>query len=101
MSLAASPPSAASAACPTFSGLTRPYTASFGETVIIYEGSQRFTPLTLTPGGTLQNRFGVFHHSEIVGVRYGGKVRGGARSRGRRGAAGGAFYEYWRRGGVF
>ena len=66
------------ALAPTFAGVGRGFTPSMGETVIIYEGGQAFTPAKLVPGGSFQNRFGVFKHEDFVGHRYGSKVRAAA-----------------------
>jgi tRNA (adenine57-N1/adenine58-N1)-methyltransferase catalytic subunit len=66
------------ALAPTFAGVGRGFTPAMGETVIIYEGGQAFTPAKLVPGGSFQNRFGIFKHEDFVGHRYGSKVRAAA-----------------------
>jgi tRNA(1-methyladenosine) methyltransferase and related methyltransferases len=45
-----------------------------GDTVIIYEDIQTSTIVKLTLSGTFDNRFGKFHHKDIIGKQYGSKI---------------------------
>ena len=46
-----------------------------GDLVIVYEGHEKMKPVYVTPGGTLQNRFGVFRHRDWIGGTFGRKAR--------------------------
>ena len=46
-----------------------------GDLVIISERHDSFSPIYVKRGATFQNRFGKFHHDDIIGQHYGGKVR--------------------------
>jgi tRNA (adenine57-N1/adenine58-N1)-methyltransferase catalytic subunit len=70
-SLASAPSSSSSVSSAT---VARP-----GDTVIIYEGPSRLSPLTLVPGETFQNRFGIFSHDDILGKGLGRRIRARAR----------------------
>lgn len=45
-----------------------------GEHVIIYEGFQKASYVILKPGGVFNNRFGAFHHDDLIGAQYGARV---------------------------
>ncbi|KAJ4813675.1 tRNA (Adenine(58)-N(1))-methyltransferase catalytic subunit TRMT61A [Rhynchospora pubera] len=45
-----------------------------GDTVIVYERHDSMRAVTVSPGSDLQNRFGVFQHSDWVGKPFGSKV---------------------------
>ncbi|KAJ4801876.1 tRNA (Adenine(58)-N(1))-methyltransferase catalytic subunit TRMT61A [Rhynchospora pubera] len=45
-----------------------------GDTVIVYERHDCMRAVTVSPGSELQNRFGVFKHSDWVGKPFGSKV---------------------------
>ena len=42
-----------------------------GHVVIVYEGINRLTHIVATRGKTYCNRYGAFHHDDIIGKRYG------------------------------
>ncbi|GAB2225766.1 hypothetical protein Droror1_Dr00021531 [Drosera rotundifolia] len=42
--------------------------------VIIYTSPTTLKPITITPTGTFQNRFGLFRHSDFIGRPFGSKV---------------------------
>uniref|UniRef100_A0ACD5UPF1 Uncharacterized protein n=1 Tax=Avena sativa TaxID=4498 RepID=A0ACD5UPF1_AVESA len=45
-----------------------------GDTVVVYERHDAMRAVTVTAGGVLQNRFGVFRHAEWLGRHFGSKV---------------------------
>lgn len=45
-----------------------------GDLVIVSERYDHFVPLYCKAGGSFQNRFGLFHHDDIIGQSYGSKV---------------------------
>lgn len=49
-------------------------TIAAGDVVIIWMTRENSMPLTVTPGVELNNRFGVFSHSDLIGLPYGAKV---------------------------
>lgn len=51
----------------------RPFQA--GDLAIVVERHDSFVPLYLTPGEKYMNRFGAFHHDDILGRPFGAKVR--------------------------
>lgn len=46
-----------------------------GDSVIVYESRIALTPLVLERGKTFGNRFGTFHHADLIGIPYGSRVR--------------------------
>lgn len=46
-----------------------------GDLVIISERHDSFQPLYVKKGVSFQNRFGEFHHDDIIGKNFGSKVR--------------------------
>ncbi|KAF8349512.1 tRNA methyltransferase complex GCD14 subunit [Amanita rubescens] len=47
---------------------------SAGDTVIIWMTRDIIQPIVVTPGQDINNRFGYYRHSDLVGVPYGSKV---------------------------
>lgn len=47
---------------------------SDGDTVIVYERHDSMRAVKVTPGSDLQNRFGLFKHSDWIGKPFGSKV---------------------------
>ena len=45
-----------------------------GDTVVVYERHDSMRAVTVTAGGVLQNRFGVFRHADWLGRHFGSKV---------------------------
>ncbi|EAU86270.1 GCD14 [Coprinopsis cinerea okayama7 len=46
-----------------------------GDLVIVWMTRELIIPLTVTPGATLHNKFGVYPHDALIGVPYGSKIR--------------------------
>jgi len=46
-----------------------------GDTVVLYFGRQNINPIDIDKTKTFQSKFGAFHHKDIVGKRYGCKMR--------------------------
>lgn len=49
-------------------------TISNGDLVIVYARHDNMKPVTVSEGSVLQNRFGVFKHSDWIGKSFGSKV---------------------------
>ncbi|KAL0351025.1 UNVERIFIED_CONTAM: tRNA (adenine(58)-N(1))-methyltransferase catalytic subunit TRMT61A [Sesamum radiatum] len=45
-----------------------------GDLVVVYERYDSMKPVKVTENGVLQNRFGVFKHSDWIGKAFGSKV---------------------------
>ncbi|KAJ1953702.1 tRNA (adenine-N(1)-)-methyltransferase catalytic subunit trm61 [Linderina pennispora] len=50
-------------------------TISAGDTVIIYLTPDSMYPLTMTPGAVQNNKFGSFKHDDMIGSKFGMKMR--------------------------
>ena len=48
-------------------------TIAAGHVVVIYEGIGRLTYIVAEPGGTFNNRYGSFHHDDLIGKPFGMK----------------------------
>ena len=76
----ASPPSSASTQLtattqfPFGDGFATRRPIAAGDIVIMFERFNVMTALTMTPGSVFQNRFGVFHHDDLIGKPFGCKV---------------------------
>lgn len=46
-----------------------------GDLVILFLGYNYMLPLTVSAGETYQTKFGALRHNEIIGKKYGSKVR--------------------------
>ena len=46
-----------------------------GDLVILFLGYNYMLPLTVSTGETYQTKFGALRHNDIIGKRYGSKVR--------------------------
>ncbi|KAK2952304.1 putative tRNA methyltransferase complex GCD14 subunit [Blattamonas nauphoetae] len=49
-------------------------TVQEGDQVIVYEGPSKMNCITITKGGSHQNRFGLFDHDDMIGKAYGSKA---------------------------
>ncbi|KAI8923888.1 tRNA methyltransferase complex GCD14 subunit-domain-containing protein [Entophlyctis helioformis] len=54
--------------------LSRCPTIALGDTAIVYVNPEQITGVVVTKGGTFQNRFGSFHHDDMVGLAWGSRL---------------------------
>lgn len=54
----------------------RGVTVSAGETILVFHGHDDLRPLVVTPGQVLHCKAGKFQHNDIIGSRYGTRVKG-------------------------
>jgi tRNA (adenine57-N1/adenine58-N1)-methyltransferase len=48
---------------------------SAGDTIIIWMTRDIIQPILVAPGQDINNRFGYYRHSDLIGIPYGSKVR--------------------------
>lgn len=50
-------------------------TIQSGSQVVLYGNRENIDQITVQPGGIFNNRFGHFHHDDLIGKEFGSKVR--------------------------
>ena len=88
------PPSLASLRQPAMSLCKWHDTVEPGNVVIIYEGVERMSYVVAETGAIFSNRFGHFHHDDIIGQAWGVKWNARSSTGGRKGRGGKTGYVY-------